>query len=65
MPTLVKERVDSKSESTTKANGLAVAALLLGLAVAGALLFSIFPLPPDAGLVADVVPAPELNFFAP
>jgi hypothetical protein len=65
MPTLVKDRVDSKFASTPKTNGLAVAALLLGMAVAGALLSSIFPLPPDAMSVPDVVPAPDLNFFGP
>jgi hypothetical protein len=65
MPTLVKGRVDLNSESTTKTSGLAVAALLLGIAVAGVLLSSIFPLPPDAGAVGDVVPVSDLNFFGP
>jgi hypothetical protein len=65
MPTLVKEHVDSKPASSTKSNGLAVAALLLAIAVAGALLSSVFPLPPDAVPAADIVLAPDLNFFAP
>jgi hypothetical protein len=65
MPTLVKGHLDSKPASATKPNGLAVAALLLGIAVAGALLSSIFPLPPDALSVPDVVPAADMNFFGP
>jgi hypothetical protein len=65
MPTLVKEHVDTRPASTSKTNGLAVAALLLGFAVAGALLSSIFPLPPDALSVPDVVPAADLNFVGP
>jgi hypothetical protein len=65
MLTLVKDRVDLKSASTPKTNGLAVAALLLGIAVACALLSSAFPLPPDAPTVPDVVPTSDPNFFAP
>jgi hypothetical protein len=42
-----------------------VAALLLAIAVAGALLSSIFPLPPDDAPVVNMAPAPDLNFFAP
>jgi hypothetical protein len=65
MPTLVKERPDSKPASTTNENRLAVIVLLLGIAVIGALLGSVFPLPPDAPSVPNVVPPTELNFFAP
>jgi hypothetical protein len=65
MPTLVKQHLDSKPTSATKGNGLTVAALLLAIAVAGALLSSIFPLPPDEAPAVNMVPAPDLNFFAP
>jgi hypothetical protein len=65
MPTLVKQQIDSKPASETKGNGLTVAALLLAIAVAGALLSSIFPLPPDEAPVVNMVPATDLNFFAP
>jgi hypothetical protein len=65
MPTLVKQRVDSKPASATKGNGLAVAVLLLAIAVAGALLSSIFPVPPSEVTAVDIAPAPDLNFFAP
>jgi hypothetical protein len=65
MPTLVKQQVDSKPASTPTSNGLAVAVLLLALAVAGALLSSVFPLPPDEAPATDAVPASDVNFFAP
>jgi hypothetical protein len=65
MPTLVKNHIDSKPASATNGNGLAVIVLLLAIAVAGALLSSVFPLPPDEVTAADFVLAPDLNFFAP
>jgi hypothetical protein len=65
MPTLVKQQIDSNPTSETKGNGLTVAVLLLAIAVAGALLSAIFPLPPDEAPVVKMVPAPDLNFFAP
>jgi hypothetical protein len=65
MPTLVKQHLDSKPASETKGNGPTVAALLLAIAVAGALLATIFPLPPDEAPVVNMVPAPDPNFFAP
>jgi hypothetical protein len=65
MPTLVRLQVDSKPASANKTNGLAVAALLLGMAVAGVLFSSIFPLPADPTSVPDVVPAADQNFFGP
>jgi hypothetical protein len=55
MPTVVKERVDSKPASTSKANGLGVIALLLAIAVAGGLLASFFPGLPSAELTPDVI----------
>jgi hypothetical protein len=54
MSTVVKDRIDAKPASTTKANGLGVAALLLAIAVAGALLASFFPGLPSAELTPDV-----------
>jgi hypothetical protein len=65
MPTLVKQHPDSTPASETKGNGPTVAALLLVIAVAGALLSSIFPLPPDEAPVVRMLPAPDLNFFGP
>ncbi|HEV3373209.1 MAG TPA: hypothetical protein VG145_11725 [Xanthobacteraceae bacterium] len=65
MHTLVKQHIDSKPASETRGNGLTVAVLLLAIAAAGALLSSIFPLPPDETPVVKMVPAPDLNFFAP
>jgi hypothetical protein len=59
MPTLVKERVDSKLIATSKAATLGVIALLLSIAVAGSLLASVYPVPSDRVVV------PELSFFAP
>ena len=59
MPTVMKESVDAKSESATKANGLGVIAVLLGIAVGGALLATAFaPLP-------TIELTPDVNFFAP
>jgi hypothetical protein len=54
MHTIVKERDDSKLAPTSKANGLGVAALLLAIAVAGALLASFFPGLPSVELTPDV-----------
>jgi hypothetical protein len=54
MRTIVKERDDSKPASTSKANGLGVTALLLAIAVAGALLASFFPGIPSMELTSDV-----------
>jgi hypothetical protein len=54
MPTIVKERVDPKLASTSKANGLGVVVLLLAIAVAGALLASFFPALPGTELTPDV-----------
>jgi hypothetical protein len=65
MPTLVTQQADSKPASAHKTNGLAVAALLLAIAVAGALFSSIFPVPPDPVSVPDVVPAVEPSFIGP
>jgi hypothetical protein len=59
MPTIMKESVDAKSETATKANGLGVLAVLLGIAVGGALLASAFAPLPTMEL------APDVNFFAP
>jgi hypothetical protein len=59
MPTVVKESIDAKSASATKANGLGVVAVLLGIAVGGALLASVFAPLPTMDLTPDV------TFFAP
>jgi UDP:flavonoid glycosyltransferase YjiC (YdhE family) len=65
MPTLVRQQADSKPASANETNGFAVAALLLGIAVAGALFSSIFPLPADLLSVPDIVLAPDQSFFGP
>jgi hypothetical protein len=65
MPTLVKQHLDSKPASETRGNGPAVAVLLLAIAVAGAVLSSIFPLTPDEAPVVRMLPTPDLNFFGP
>jgi hypothetical protein len=65
MPTLVKQQVDSNPTSETKGTGLIVVVLLLAIAVAGALLSSIFPLPQDDAPVVTMVPAPDPIFFGP
>jgi hypothetical protein len=65
MPTLVKYQVDSKPASADKTNRLAVAALLLGIAVAGVLFSSIFPVPQDPISASDVVPVTDQSFFGP
>jgi hypothetical protein len=59
MPTIVKERVDSKPTPAVTVNGLGVIAFLLGLVLAAALLASFLPPPPE------VVPGPDVNFFLP
>jgi hypothetical protein len=59
MPMVVKERLELKPRSTTKAGGLGVIALLLVIAVAAALLASAFPPP------TSLDPPPDANFFAP
>lgn len=58
MPTIVKERVGSKPASNDKTNPLGIIALLLGMAVAGALLASWIEPP------ADIVPMSDM-LFAP
>jgi hypothetical protein len=58
MPTVVKERVGSKPASNVKTNPLGAIAILLGIAVAGALLASRIEPP------ADIVPISDM-FFAP
>jgi hypothetical protein len=65
MPTLVKQHLDSKPAPETTGNGLTVAMLLIAIAVAGALLSTIFPLPPDEVPVVRMVWTPDVNFFAP
>ena len=58
MPTVVKERVDSKPASGTKTNPLGTIALLLGIAVAGALLASRIEPPADIVPISDMLFAP-------
>ena len=57
MPTVVKERVDSKPASS-KSNPLGIIALLLGMAVAGAILASRIEPPADIVPISDVLFAP-------
>lgn len=59
MPTLVKQRLDTKPETAAKANGLGAIVLLLGIVLAAGLLATILPMPPS------VVPGPDAIFFAP
>jgi hypothetical protein len=65
MPTLVKQTIDSKTAPETKGNGLTVVVLLLAIAVAGALLATMFPTAPDEAPVTNMAPAPDPIFFAP
>ena len=58
MPTVVKERVGSKSAANDKTNPLGAIALLLGLAVAGALLASRIEPPADIVPISDMLFAP-------
>ncbi len=58
MPTVVKQRVGSKPAANDKTNPLGAIALLLGLAVAGALLASRIEPP------ANIVPMSDM-LFAP
>jgi hypothetical protein len=59
MPTVVKEHIDAKLASTAQTGALGRIALLLGIAVAAALLASFSPPLPS------IVPGPEMSFFAP
>ena len=59
MPTIVKEPVQAKPAEPSRANGLAVIALVLGMALVATLLASLAS--PYASTEAEA----EMNFFAP
>jgi hypothetical protein len=58
MPTVVKERVASRPTATAKTSSLGTIILLLGIAVAGALLASWVQLPPNVEPATDMLFAP-------